>query len=191
MPGCRSRSLSSSRSACACRRSAAVPAACESWASIPARSSHNRESLSFHRYNRFYLFRSLTDTPTRGRESPTRRRKRPLGTHGGLLSASCSDENSKWRIGDRVTEAHEMRIRKRRRSIPHYVFTGCPLTRHHTRRCLRICRPEAEGRASCGRIAPHSSKGRIQQAVSDYIARSEQSWESLPNPAWPSGSSRG
>jgi hypothetical protein len=65
--------------------------------------------------------------------------------------------------------------------IPKYSFAGCPWTRHHTRRCLRICRPNEAGHGSCGRIAPHSVKGSIQQAILDYQKKSEQDWEPSPS----------
>jgi hypothetical protein len=72
-----------------------------------------------------------------------------------------------------------MKTRRRRRGIQRDTFSGCPLTHHHTRRCLRICRPGEQGVGSCGRIAPHSVKGRFQQAVLDYNARTEQARRTL------------
>jgi len=78
---------------------------------------------------------------------------------------------------DRVERARrigEMKTRRRKRRIQQDTFSGCPLTHHHTRRCLRICRPGEQGKGSCGRIAPHSVKGRFQQAVLDYNARTKQ-----------------
>jgi len=80
---------------------------------------------------------------------------------------------------ERALRIGEMKTRRRKRHIQRDAFGGCPLTHHHTRRCLRICRPGDQGKGACGRIAPHSVKGRFQQAILDYNARAEQARRSL------------
>jgi len=45
---------------------------------------------------------------------------------------------------------------------------GCPLTRNRTAWCFRLCTPDEEGNGRCGRIAPHSLKGRTQLSVERY-----------------------
>jgi hypothetical protein len=54
------------------------------------------------------------------------------------------------------------------KKLKDYTYLGCPLTRNRTPWCFRICSPDAEGSGECGRLAPHSFKGRIQQGIEDY-----------------------
>ena len=49
-----------------------------------------------------------------------------------------------------------------------YTCLGCPLTRNRTAWCFRICTPDEEGHGRCGRIAPHSLKGRTQLSIEHY-----------------------
>jgi hypothetical protein len=56
------------------------------------------------------------------------------------------------------------------------------MTHHYGRRCLRICRPDEEGRGFCHRTAPHSVKGRVQQAVCDYKSKQEQERSGIGHP---------
>ena len=52
-----------------------------------------------------------------------------------------------------------------------YAFNGCPLTRHQGLKCFRSCVPAADDRGPCGRIAPHSIKSQIQQAIENHKRR--------------------
>lgn len=60
------------------------------------------------------------------------------------------------------------KIRKRNRKIPDYTYLGCPLTKNNSPWCFRICTPDHSGNGTCGRIAPHTLKGNIQQGIIDY-----------------------
>lgn len=53
-------------------------------------------------------------------------------------------------------------------NIPKYTFLGCPLTKNRSPWCFRICNPNADGQGRCGRVAPHTIKGRIQQGIVDF-----------------------
>ncbi len=54
------------------------------------------------------------------------------------------------------------------RKIPSYTYLGCPLTKNESAWCFRICSPDYSGKGRCGRIAPHTLKGNIQQGIIDY-----------------------
>jgi acyl-coenzyme A thioesterase PaaI-like protein len=49
-----------------------------------------------------------------------------------------------------------------------YRCLGCPLTRNRTAWCFRLCTPDAEGNGRCGRIAPHSLRGRTQLSIEHH-----------------------
>ena len=46
-----------------------------------------------------------------------------------------------------------------------YTFLGCPHTRNRTPWCFRLCSPGEEGEGDCGRVAPHSLRGRTDHAL--------------------------
>ena len=46
-----------------------------------------------------------------------------------------------------------------------YTFLGCPQTRNRTPWCFRLCNPDTEGHGDCGRVAPHSLKGKTDYAL--------------------------
>lgn len=46
---------------------------------------------------------------------------------------------------------------------------GCPLTRSRTNWCYRMCVP-VNGLGLCGRIAPHTLRGRTDLAIERYLA---------------------
>ena len=54
------------------------------------------------------------------------------------------------------------------KGIREYTCLGCPLTRNSTAWCFRLCTPDEEGNGRCGRIAPHSLKGRTQLSIERY-----------------------
>jgi len=45
---------------------------------------------------------------------------------------------------------------------------GCPLTRSRTNWCYRMCVP-VNGLGVCGRIAPHTLRGRTDLAIERYL----------------------
>jgi len=57
---------------------------------------------------------------------------------------------------------------KTREGLKEYTYLGCPLTRNRSAWCYRLCIPNTLGHGHCGRIAPHSLTGRIQQSIIDY-----------------------
>ena len=57
---------------------------------------------------------------------------------------------------------------RREKKLKAYTYLGCPLTRNRTPWCFRLCTPDAEGCGTCGRVAPHSFKSRIQQGIEEY-----------------------
>jgi len=60
---------------------------------------------------------------------------------------------------------------RKRKGPPKYTYLGCPLTRNQTPWCFRLCAPNAEGKGRCGRIAPHTLKGKTQLAIEAYNKR--------------------
>lgn len=56
-------------------------------------------------------------------------------------------------------------VREKKKSLPQYTYLGCPLTRNKSPWCFRLCAPDVEGKGRCGRIAPHTLKGRTQLAI--------------------------
>lgn len=51
------------------------------------------------------------------------------------------------------------------RGIREYRYFPCPLTHNRTLWCFRLCAPDADGHGQCGRVAPHSLKGKIQLGI--------------------------
>ncbi len=54
---------------------------------------------------------------------------------------------------------------KTKKGLKEYTCLGCPLTRNHTAWCFRLCSPDDEGNGRCGRVAPHSLRGRTQSSI--------------------------
>lgn len=52
--------------------------------------------------------------------------------------------------------------------IQPYSYLGCPETVSRVPWCYRICKP-INGKGTCGRVAPHVLKGRIQRAIAAYV----------------------
>jgi hypothetical protein len=68
-----------------------------------------------------------------------------------------------------------MAVKRVRRSRPHRTGTfrgtwGCPLTKSRTNWCYRMCVP-VNGLGVCGRIAPHTLRGRTDLAIEKYLTR--------------------
>jgi hypothetical protein len=61
-----------------------------------------------------------------------------------------------------------VRIKK---GVKPYTYLGCPMTRNRSAWCFRLCPPDAHGNGRCGRVAPHSLKGRTQLAIEAYNRR--------------------
>ena len=57
---------------------------------------------------------------------------------------------------------------KRTKPIPKYTYLGCVKTKNRSPWCFRVCKPNADGSGACGRVAPHSVKGRIQTGIIDF-----------------------
>lgn len=47
---------------------------------------------------------------------------------------------------------------------------GCPRTKNRTPWCFGMCTP-VDGKGECGRIAPHSLRGRTDKAIYHYLRR--------------------
>ncbi|MHC4208217.1 MAG: hypothetical protein ACYTE6_15590 [Planctomycetota bacterium] len=45
---------------------------------------------------------------------------------------------------------------------------GCPLTKHRSAWCYRLCAP-MDGLGVCGRVAPHALRGRTDMAIEKYL----------------------
>lgn len=67
-----------------------------------------------------------------------------------------------------------MKINRRVKSLPEYTYLGCPMTKNRSPWCFRMCRPSFDGKGQCGRVAPHSIKGNIQQGIIDYKKKINQ-----------------
>jgi acyl-coenzyme A thioesterase PaaI-like protein len=63
------------------------------------------------------------------------------------------------------TESRTIRTSK---GLREYTCLGCPLTRNRTTWCFRLCEPDAEGKGRCGRIAPHSLRGRTDLSIERF-----------------------
>jgi hypothetical protein len=59
--------------------------------------------------------------------------------------------------------------RQTRRTATSRGTWGCPLTKNRSNWCYRMCDP-VDGLGVCGRIAPHSLKGRTDLAIERYLA---------------------
>jgi hypothetical protein len=68
------------------------------------------------------------------------------------------------------------RVRRSRgdRAVPQRETWGCPLTKSRTNWCYRLCVP-VNGLGACGRIAPHTLRGRTDLAIERYLARARNS----------------
>ena len=56
--------------------------------------------------------------------------------------------------------------------LPEYRSLGCVVTKNRSAWCNQFCKPEDEnGVGLCGRLAPHSVKGRTQKAIESYRER--------------------
>lgn len=75
-----------------------------------------------------------------------------------------------------VKDIHKLSKRARNRiALIEYTYLGCPLTKNRSPWCFRVCQPKADGTGSCGRIAPHSFKSRIQQGIEDFKRKQAES----------------
>jgi hypothetical protein len=45
------------------------------------------------------------------------------------------------------------------------------MTKNRSPWCFRMCEPDADGAGSCGRLAPHGFKSRIQLGIEDFKKR--------------------
>ena len=61
-----------------------------------------------------------------------------------------------------------IRTVRTKKGVKKYTYLGCPMTRNRSAWCYRLCPPDAEGHGRCGRVAPHSLKGRTQLAIEAY-----------------------
>jgi hypothetical protein len=64
-----------------------------------------------------------------------------------------------------------VRTVKIKKGVKKYTYLGCPMTRNRSAWCFRLCPPDARGNGRCGRVAPHSLKGRTQLAIEAYNRR--------------------
>ena len=67
-----------------------------------------------------------------------------------------------------MTEKKTKHTVRTRRGIREYTYLGCPLTKSRTAWCFRLCEPDLDGKGQCGRVAPHSLKGRTQLAIAEH-----------------------
>ena len=65
----------------------------------------------------------------------------------------------------------KVKIVRTRKGPKAYTYLGCPITRNRSPWCYRSCQPDARDRGPCGRLAPHSLKSRIQQAIENHKKR--------------------
>jgi hypothetical protein len=68
---------------------------------------------------------------------------------------------------------NSIKTTKRAKILPDYTYLGCPMTKNRTPWCFRICRPNPDGTGQCGRVAPHTLKGNIQQGIIDFKMQRE------------------
>ena len=61
-------------------------------------------------------------------------------------------------------------LRRRKKRLRAYNTIRCPLAGHQAGWCRGLCTPIDE-QGLCGRLAPHSLRGRHQQAIANYEAR--------------------
>jgi len=62
-------------------------------------------------------------------------------------------------------KSNNIKIKRVVKPLPEYTYLGCPMTRNRTPWCFRLCQPDSSGTGQCGRVAPHSFKGRIQLGI--------------------------
>ena len=56
--------------------------------------------------------------------------------------------------------------------LPEYRTLGCVATKNRSLWCNQLCKPEGENvHGLCGRLAPHSVKGRTQKAIASHMGR--------------------
>jgi hypothetical protein len=60
--------------------------------------------------------------------------------------------------------------RRLRQTAPLRETWGCPLTKNRSNWCYRMCAP-VNGLGQCGRVAPHTLRGRTDLAIERYNAR--------------------
>ena len=68
-----------------------------------------------------------------------------------------------------------MAVRRVKNKRPRRLVTfrgswGCPLTKSRTNWCYRLCQP-VNGLGVCGRIAPHTLRGRTDLAIERHLAK--------------------
>jgi hypothetical protein len=61
-------------------------------------------------------------------------------------------------------------LRRRKRRLRAYNTIRCPLAGHQAGWCRGLCTP-VDDHGLCGRLAPHSLRGRTQRAIADYQER--------------------
>lgn len=66
-----------------------------------------------------------------------------------------------------IKSRHIRRYRGQKPRVQPYSYLGCPETVARVPWCYRICKP-VNGKGTCGRVAPHLLKGRIQRAIATY-----------------------
>ncbi len=63
--------------------------------------------------------------------------------------------------------------KKRRNYIRTHATLNCPVTRGRAGWCRALCTP-IDGYGLCGRIAPHTLRGRTQTAIWSCLAKSNR-----------------
>ena len=61
------------------------------------------------------------------------------------------------------------------KGLKEYTYLGCPLTKNRSPWCFRLCKPNDDGTGTCGRLAPHAFKSRIQQGIEDFKNKQAES----------------
>ncbi len=61
-------------------------------------------------------------------------------------------------------------VKRTRTRVPEYTCLGCPMTKSHSLWCHRLCVPK-DGIGFCGRVAPHSVRGRTAEAILRFKLR--------------------
>jgi hypothetical protein len=56
------------------------------------------------------------------------------------------------------------------------AMLGCAMSRHRSKFCFGICKP-LHGLGACGRLAPHSLRGRTQIAIANHLALAKKESE--------------
>lgn len=58
-------------------------------------------------------------------------------------------------------------MKRKLKKLPDYRYLGCPITKNNSPWCFRDCVPK-NGIGTCGRIAPHGMRSRIQIGIDMY-----------------------